>query len=270
MNINRIKKKFLLVFQFIIFLTNCNYTSVEIVDVYKNGNVKEKKIRIDSNKYIVLKYYENGDLKDSTPFVNSLKNGVRKFVFKNEGYINWVTYQNDSIDGLVWAKYNNGNLYYKGKMKKDTTKAEEWFFFNKNGTISSYQYFIRKGLETAQYIRNYDNLGNFIESEGRALIEFTYVTDSVSIDKPYYFEIVLATPPNCKSIFFSFDKDSSGKPINRIDHDFISNPLTSYFNFKKLGQQHKYFMWAIKDTITGQIEKETDSILVFVLPPRSS
>ncbi|MBL4651801.1 MAG: hypothetical protein JKY53_02900 [Flavobacteriales bacterium] len=228
---------------------------------YKNGNIKEKKVILDSNSYLVLKYFDDGVLKDSTPYINSKRNGIRRFYFRDEGYSNWVTYKNDTVNGLVWAKYIDETIYYTGEMK-DSLRLGEWFFYHENGNLSEYEFLSRAG--TSQYLREYDVEGIYLQHDGKALIEFIYMRDTILVDKPYYFEVTLATPPNCKTVFYSTDMKTNGEYSNVVDYGFESNPLVSSVKFNSPGEHVKKFGWAIEDTVTGEIEKGSLTELIFV------
>ena len=153
--------KIITVITFISLLCNCTHepNSIKEVIKYKNGNIKEKKVILDSNSYLVLKYFDDGVLKDSTPYINSKRNGIRRFYFRDEGYSNWVTYKNDTVNGLVWAKYIDETIYYTGEMK-DSLRLGEWFFYHENGNLSEYEFLSRAG--TSQYLREYDVEGIYL------------------------------------------------------------------------------------------------------------
>ena len=129
------------------FYTNKNPKSVIS---YKNGK----------EEGMALRFHENGMMQDSANYINGHRYGI-SLGWDEEG--NQVDSSNfdGSGNGVVVKWYENGPVYFAGRIMNDTTRINRWVYYHRNG----------KQMATQDYVNGkvahcscYDEIGRQFDS----------------------------------------------------------------------------------------------------------
>lgn len=165
-------------------LINCN-SDIEVVEFYDSGSVKIEKAYYYHNKYDLINYFENGQLKSKETFINEMIIGERTTYFKNGNVKSKYNYENGKLSGTQTSFYinekpksienyesglQNGNQEYYNKQGqliktckyKNDRIIEEEIFSNK-GLITEYKKFEEWNSCIKHYKKYLDSLDLYIE-----------------------------------------------------------------------------------------------------------
>ena len=84
-----------------------NFTDMEIREgiAYVKGETK-------AFTGIIKSYYDNGALKEDTPYKDGKENGIGKVYYHNGNLLMEGNYKDDKLEGLFKEYYENGDFYY--------------------------------------------------------------------------------------------------------------------------------------------------------------
>lgn len=113
-------------------------TSGDIVEHYRNGNIRFKSTKIDDSTMVYVEYYRNGTRKDSVALKNETPFGKRTMRYKNgnERYV--ITYQNGPGENTFIRYRRNGSLKSTGGML-DSKAFGPHYQYNRKGVAVRYQ-----------------------------------------------------------------------------------------------------------------------------------
>lgn len=242
---------------FFIWLSSCGGDNGESKreitnkEFYPNGILMYEEIVLNdsNNTRIVKRYYEDGALKDSVPYLGDNIYGIRKFFDRKENLVYFVEYKDGQKNGQDLAYYSSGSLSYKGQRFEDK-QVGEWMFYHPNGKLLTYECFAFTG--DRMYIRKYDTTGTLISSNGVGLIDMKVKWDSVEVNQPFDARIFLANPPDCKG-HLEMVKEIDGLPVDIYkinNNEYAINP-----SFSAPGIYRINSTWLIEDMKTGKSEK---------------
>lgn len=89
---------------------------------YKNGK----------EEGMALRFHENGMMSDSSNYLNGHRNGIG-LGWDSEGNQVDSTNFDGHGNGVIVKWYDNGAVYYAGRITNDTTRINRWTYFHVNG-----------------------------------------------------------------------------------------------------------------------------------------
>ena len=112
----------------------------------------------DSQPYsgTYLTYFENGNLKMETNFLEGMKDGECKLYFE-DGKLNEVrSYRNNEMHG-TWLTFNNMGVKVAEASYKNGKKDGNWFVWDEDGSLK-YELCYKDGEKTGVW-KSYDAMG---------------------------------------------------------------------------------------------------------------
>ena len=127
----------------------------KLLEYYKSGKLYiESPLLVNDNLNGVAKeYYENGHLKEETPYINDKRNGVEKEYYESGILKRETPYNNGKTNGIEKIYYESGKLKGEAPFKNDKESGVEKQYYE-NGTIWYETYYIgdnRNGVEKEYY-----------------------------------------------------------------------------------------------------------------------
>ena len=98
-----------------------------------------------------LTYFENGQLKEKSNFIEGAKDGLEVRYFKNGILSANINFKNGIRDGSWITYYTNGQLYYEGNYKNGERDGSWVFYFDNGQLMSKGEY--EKGLREGAWVR---------------------------------------------------------------------------------------------------------------------
>ncbi|MFT3739026.1 MAG: hypothetical protein QM786_09725 [Breznakibacter sp.] len=189
------------------------------------------------------------------------KSNDKEIIQLPDGTSYTVTYQSIG-DSIRVGRYENGTLYYKSLKYNGLSGASEIesFTYYPNGDIRKYAFFLNDSL---RYYRFYSGKGQFTESGGCGLAyldnDVLYI-DTVVTNEPYFQQLRLVSPPNCKVRVLYGDEVDDEETRDFTTHPLQFLPVKGNYSgmlvkFDLEGQFRKVLYWSIEDTVNGGIEK---------------
>ena len=116
----------------------CQQLIPDIIEKYRNGNIKSisyhKKSRNGIEKVKYEEYYGNGNKKQEKNYKDGRTDGLWTEWYENGQKKVEGTYKNGRKGGL-WTKwYKNGKKWVKGTVKEGV-EVGKWIYYNDNGSV---------------------------------------------------------------------------------------------------------------------------------------
>ncbi|MEZ5083599.1 MAG: hypothetical protein R2750_09130 [Bacteroidales bacterium] len=167
-----------------------------IEEWFNDNQLKSRIVYFNEEKtdYSILQYDKNGNIKDSTIYVNNLPQGTRKIYDTSNDLLHIETYQNGILHGPHKAIYSSGVASFVG-YQLNGNKVGEWKFFYPEGNPITYEFYDSTGR--LNYFLKYEKDGHHLQSEGSGII---HVSDIMEDNGNFFIDVLAAIPPNCSSI----------------------------------------------------------------------
>lgn len=177
-----------------------------IEEWFKESNLKSKTTfySTDSSDYVFCSYYENGELEDSSHFVNQQLDGTRLFFDQANGLFHMETYSNGIMNGPHRAIYKNDITSFEGYWLNGN-KVGEWQFHYPDGRPITYEFY--DSIGKVLYFRKYDDKEEVKDVKGSAIIGISVRTDL----KPdaVVMNLIVANPPGSEVSIKICDQSSN-------------------------------------------------------------
>jgi hypothetical protein len=114
---------------------DCKIAEGKIIWYYPNKNPKSSISYKDGKEEgTALRFYENGMMSDSANYTNGHRKGI-SLGWDQEG--NEVDSSNfdGNGNGVVVKRYENGTVYFAGRITNDTTRIGRWTYYHDNGKL---------------------------------------------------------------------------------------------------------------------------------------
>jgi antitoxin component YwqK of YwqJK toxin-antitoxin module len=119
--------------------------------------VKEGENRGDKSEALWKFYYETGELKSETFFIDGVRNGDAKYYWPNGEVQGVGTFKNGELDGLWTAWYDNGQIERQGLMRMGKEEGE-WKKWYRNGQLQMTAIYIDgEQVETKLHVAGSDS-----------------------------------------------------------------------------------------------------------------
>jgi len=257
-NFIKMNRKFLFSVFIIVILAGCSsviekeYTNNNgqrvVEEWYSETDLKSQTtfLSADSSEYVFCSYYENGQLKDSSRYLDQQPDGLRKYYDQSSDLLHIENYSNGFLNGPHKALYGNGVSNFEGYHINEV-KAGEWIFHYPDGRPITYEFYDSTGRVV--YFRKYNDSGEFKSSNGSAIIDISVAQNLNSNDTSSVY-LVVANPPNCKAILVIIGSDSKELYNKKIHTSRTNCPLT----FDEKGKKDLNIQLNIIDIKTGHKE----------------
>jgi len=114
---------------------DCTIAAGEIIWYYPNKNIKSLISYKDGKEEgTALRFHENGMMSDSANYTDGHRKGI-SLGWDEEG--NQVDSSNfdGNGNGVVVKWYEDGTVYFAGRLTNDTTKINRWTYYHHNGKL---------------------------------------------------------------------------------------------------------------------------------------
>ncbi|MCF8368250.1 MAG: hypothetical protein K9G76_04350 [Bacteroidales bacterium] len=180
----------------------------------------------EKTEYRFIAFYENGVMKDSATFVDSLLQGKRKYYDSASDLTHTENYEKGIFNGPHKAIYRNGIASFDG-FHINGLKAGEWKFHHPEGNPITYEFYDSAGH--IKFFVKYDNKGLLERVDGNPIIFISDFTQNNELE--YKVELTLAVPPNFQSdLLIKEGKSSSDKYLKKFTATSPRNKVLLTFN----------------------------------------
>lgn len=163
-------KNFLFFFVFTLFFLSCNINkkSNVVIEYYPSGSIKKIYVlngKENDGKEIL--YYENGNIKSLTNYVNNLKESEQLNFHESGGLLKSKLLFNKNIaNGVAYWFYESGSL--KASRNYDNDKQWHVGFDYWDGMFVVNKAVVRFDANGSVYYKmNFDTTGKFLNAEGK-------------------------------------------------------------------------------------------------------
>lgn len=181
---------------------------------YAKSGLKSRTIfySSDSSDYVFCSYYENGELEDSSRYVNLQLEGLRLYYDQANGLFHSETYSNGIMNGAHKAFYKNDITSFEGYWINGN-KVGEWQFHYPDGRPITYEFYDSVGR--VLYFRKYDDKGEVKDINGSAIISVSARMDL----KPgaVVMDLIVANPPGTEVSMRISDESSAELYSKKVD-----------------------------------------------------
>jgi antitoxin component YwqK of YwqJK toxin-antitoxin module len=131
------KKNLILILLIFNFITACSQAQKTY---YPSGSLHEEKILKSIHHLSYREYYENGNIKEKTEFIDGLQDGIGFWYDKNGNIYIKASYVKGIQNGLCEEYYPNGNLKSKVNYKNDKKEGISFFYYEDGNLYSKENY----------------------------------------------------------------------------------------------------------------------------------
>jgi hypothetical protein len=167
----------------------------------------------DSTNYVKISYYENGNFKDSSFYLNGELSGIRVSYNSEKKLITKREYEKGIQIGVEECYDENGKIYSKSYIKNGERDGDT-YYYNENGNINSY-FFYTNG--NSFFYRKYDINNKIISTEGRIFTFLAIASDTFNVGDEIYFNAIFANPPYSKSWLYLFEAESKDNKFKAFE-----------------------------------------------------
>ena len=165
-----------------------------VEEFYGKNRVKSRTIYLNDRQtdYILINFYEDGILKDSSCYSGGKLNGKRVFFAREEDLLYEEHYSDGILNGIQWAEYSNGVSSFEG-YRRNGKMAGLWRFHYPDGKLITYEFYDSTGL--LQYFKKYTDQGIAESTKGDGIISLPFLADSTPAGISVGLRLLVATPP---------------------------------------------------------------------------
>ena len=203
-------------------LAGCQSNKHEVITKWNNGNTKVERIYSDPpHVYIEKEYYESGQLKHASRFIDSLKNGEDVGYYENGQLAGKAVYKNGKINGPVMELHKNGNVMFTGNQVDGKLNGTATHYYD-NGKPETESFFKNDKSVIVNY---WDSTGTQQIKNGEGIKKFQYYVSKNGNDATIPVLVVGAYKDSVATGIWKYYRLSDNKLI--LEREFKDDKVVS-------------------------------------------